>query len=283
MKTVNTLILSGCLAKQDFQKESEGKIDLVFHHYLNEMLSDKYNTELNVSIMRYDRYNTTFERFLKYFEKHNPELIIIQLRHYHFLRLIGLRSYFIDDNNRCRRDFNFPFLKPFSNEIYNPFMIYSTEYPEGLNTKIESTNKFIYNVLKKIYYFFHGNQIRNTLEQLNPLFGLIIGNYYFAINEYNKLIEKMMDFTKQNNLPLFFLSPSPKPVPFIDYKISEMLYKDTKKYIEKRGYDYIDVFRKYSDNGEYLFLNDNLHLNTIAHQFIAKQLFPVVEKNILSK
>jgi hypothetical protein len=280
MKEINTLIISGCLAKQNFQKENEGKIDSVFHHYLNEILRDKYQTELNITILRYERFNTTYERFLQYYEKHTPEIIIFQIRFFHLFKLIGLRSYFIDKNNKGKRDFNIPLFKSFSNEIYDPFLIYTTHYPDGLNIKVETKSKILYNILKYIYRFCHGNQIKEHFEKLNLIFGLIIGNFYFAMKEYYKLIEKIIQFSLHNNLKLIFLSTYPKPKPFIEYMISVMLFKSTKHFFYKKNFAYIDLFQKYSDKGEYLFCDDNLHLNTIAHNNIAKKLLIEVEHYI---
>jgi hypothetical protein len=281
MGTINTLIISGCLAKQDFQTDSNGKIDFVFHHFLNEMLDEKYKTELNINIMRYERYNTSYDRFLQYVDKYNPDLIIFQLRHYHFLRLIGLVSYFIDNSNTVRRDLNLPFFRPFSNEINDPFLIYINELTVGKKIQIESPDKFKFNILKHISNLFNSDQNRIILEKMNRILGMIIGNYYFAINEYYKLLGQIIEFSKQKKLELIFLSLSPKPIPLIDYQISKMLNSSTKKYIESQGCEFIDVFRKYSEKGEYLYLDDNLHLNTTAHHFISEQLFPVVENYIL--
>jgi lysophospholipase L1-like esterase len=246
------------------------------------MLVKKHDTQLDVRVMQYERYNTSFERFVKYYEEHNPELVFFQLRYYHFLRLVCLLSYYIDDNYNVRKDFNLPFFRPFSNEIYDPFLIYTIRPPAAENVKTEEKKNFAYQKLNNIYSFLREKKIIRSLKNsLNTCLGFIIGNYLFAIKEYTKMLKEIIKFSEQKKLPLIFLSPMPKPSPYPHYLVSKMLNTSMKKFIGSKGYDYVDLFSKYSDNGEYLFLDDDLHLNDSAHKFIASKLYSAVKKHLI--
>lgn len=275
MKQIRTLITSGCLAKQNSPKLTLGRINKVYHEYLNDKLQQEYDIELEIKIMRYERFSTTMDSVINICKDFKPDLIIFQLRYFQFLRLVELAAKYIDDDNKPKRDINFPYFKKYINEIYDPSKNYFI-HPVGINEIIESHNRTVYNILSKLYHLFRGNDIRRELEGLNTLFGFVLGYYFFAISKYKNLVNDVIEFSANNKIELIFLGPMAKPKPLIDSIITNMLNNSLQKFISERKQIYIDLISKYSDTNEYLFLNDHLHLNEKAHQIISDKIIPII-------
>jgi len=241
---INFTFVGGC-----FPIQGSLLFEDLFHQLLKSKFENDYNINLNVNIIRYERFKNCFDKISTYADNNPIDILIFCIRPEPILRLTKLSYKFIDNLGRVKRTFNLPNSKQLNPEKYDLLESESTSLPT--NRQEIPQNK--------------------TWTNLNYLFGYLIGNNRVALNKYLKLIDEVILFCKTNNIPLLIMGPAIRTNTYMEKTISKRL----ERYMKKKIVISEDKFIKGSDlthNGNKLFENNGIHANKFYHKLIADRI-----------
>lgn len=211
-------------------------------------IENKLKINLNIDIIRYERFTKLIDKIIKLNKSKNIDLLILSVRPEPFLRIIKLYYKYINNEGKLKKSLNFPFINKINPEKYD-FLVLGRLYD--------------YNVKHK------KSPIHNILVSLNYITGLLIGNLRYALNKYLKLVKEIEKYCNEKNIELVLLGPNLRNNNKIEPYLCKMLDNKIRMHFPKKKiingldilYKNISVFNK---NG--------IHVNELYHDMIAKRI-----------
>lgn len=116
------------------------------------------------------------------------------------------------------------------------------------------------------------------LHKVNLLAGKLCGLNRWDLQYERECFEKLRKLCLDLNIPLFVLGPMPKMDTFKEkYKLRafQKIQKFYQKQFAKHEIPYYFPDSIYDDRGNSLYKKDEVHLNSLGHSFLAKELYPI--------
>lgn len=249
----NFTFVGGC-----FPVQGKLPFEALFHQQLKRKLEQGKNINFNINIIRYERFNDCLEK-IKLSNKDFPNhILVFSVRPEPFLRIIKLYyKYYNDKKNKKQRAFNLPFFRQLNSEKFDLL---------SLNERFSIPSSKDTTAIKKI------------LIDLNYLAGNLIGNQYFALKSYLKLLTSIIQFCQENKIQLIILGPPIRSNTYFEkifsLKLNRYVQKKLKPFnlIYLRG-DEVPLDKKNIVQGVFA--------NSEYHTYIADELEKVILKNNL--
>ena len=100
---------------------------------------------------------------------------------------------------------------------------------------------------------------------------------------YFDMISKVMRFSEERQIPLFFIGVVSRPGSKTENYFSKRLNRSANVFVCNQGFPYIEIFGTYTENNEYKFMSDKLHLNSIGHKEISMKMMKETEKILIER
>lgn len=269
MREINLTIVSGCLALQNKYKTCSVRTEDLFHQIAKRELERKFDIKLNIQIIRYERFSDCLEKIIKHFNQNPFDILVFQVRWYHYLNLVKLIGRYVNDQKRWKWTVNLPAINILNREKYPLERPYSVPKFYTIKEKLKESE-----LARKLYYGLGLNELR----AINYIVGSLIGNEKFAKKIYKRLIDNVINFCKEKNIPLIFVGVVSTPASKIRNYYSERLNEFVKPLIHNHNMPYINIFGYLTENNEYKFMEDKEHLNRIGHKEISKRLIEEIQR-----
>jgi hypothetical protein len=251
-------ILGGCFPVQEQINQEK-----LYHSLIKDRILKEYFAEVEFQIFRYDTYRQCLD-ILKNIGVNDISCILLHIRPDPFLQASKFYLKYIDGKNTRRRKINFH-LSGFREPDINPVNF-------GNNTGNKTINNSLY-LIKK--------QIRGLFRNINYMAGIIIGNNFIANKETLKTIFELKELCSINKTMLIVQGPPMRPRSIVE----NTLLKNLGKYLYKHAKNdliYIHGFYNRDNSGDYIFLEDKIHLNESGHSFYANLLYKDIVNIYLS-
>lgn len=251
--SVNLLFVGGCFPVQYniFPEDT-------FHFLLKKRIEENKGINLNVDIIRYERFKKCFEKIKLLNAKQEMKYIVFHIRHEPILRLIKFIYKYQDDEFRKRWSVNLSFLQDSNPEKFDMMNLVRHNNP---NRKSKTF-------------------LKSTFINANYLSGWAAGNFRSAIRKYFEMIKQLIEFCNDNKIKLFIIGP-PKRIEFIsEYFISVKLEKYFTKELQKLNVDYINGFVDHKVGDLRYFNEDGKHATEEYHKLIADALYEKISTDL---
>jgi len=176
-------------------------------------IENKLKINLNIDIIRYERFTKLIDKIIKLNKSKNIDLLILSVRPEPFLRIIKLYYKYINNEGKLKKSLNFPFINKINPEKYD-FLVLGRLYD--------------YNVKHK------KSPIHNILVSLNYITGLLIGNLRYALNKYLKLVKEIEKYCNEKNIELVLLGPNLRNNNKIEPYLCKMLDNKIRMHFPKK-------------------------------------------------
>lgn len=252
MKEINLTIAGGC-----FTEQHNIAYDKLYHQIVKHHLKNIYGRELNIVIVRYERFNTFPAKLKKFLDNNITDAVLFHVRSEQFLRLSKLYYKYSDDKGKIKYSLNFPALKINKPEKYDiPVQISQNNYRFSSEDLI-STKKSL---------------SRKIFSELNYIAGILSGNSYVALKEYMELIHKVSDYCREKNIRFILAGPASRPNTLLENYLTDTLHNISSNYAVRNKIHFISCLGKFSENGESLFFKNGIHVNEAGHRRIADKI-----------
>jgi hypothetical protein len=252
MKEINLTIAGGC-----FTEQHNIAFDKLYHQTVKHYIENIYGSKLNINIIRYERFSTFPAKLKKLLDNNVTEVLLFHVRSEQFLRLSKLYYKYSDDKGKIKYSLNFPALKINNPEKHDiPVQIPQSFYRFSSEDLI-STKKSL---------------SRKIFSELNYIAGILSGNSYVALKEYMELIYKVSDYCKEKDIQFILAGPASRPNTLLENYLTDNLHNISSNYAARNKIHFISCLGKFSENGEYLFFKNGIHVNEAGHRRIAEKI-----------
>jgi citrate lyase beta subunit len=242
-ETINLTFVGGC-----FPVQHNILYEDIFLVKSKKDIENKFKINLNIDIIRYERFTNLIDKIIKLNKRNNIEILILSIRPEPLLRIIKLYYKYINKEGKLKKSLNIPFFNIVNPEKYDYLML-GRLY--DYNTKDKKSN------------------IHSILVSLNYIVGLLAGNLKYALNRYIELIKDIDNYCKENNIELILLGPNLRNnnnmEPYFCKKLDEKIRKNFPKKEIIKGLDM--VYKNKS-----VFNENGIHVNELYHDMIAKRI-----------
>ncbi len=228
----------------------------LFHQKLRYKLDISKHTNLNLKIIRYERFSNCLEKIKNTNINKDAEFLILHVRPEPFLRLVKFYYKFLNTKGKLKHSLNIPFLKIVNPEKYDLLIIRSLFLPKK---KIKNT----------VFYKF--------LIDLNYIIGKILGNESYALKKYYELIQDVSNYCEKEKIKFIILGPPLRTNTFFEKILSKRLIKYAKDKFSKKNI-FIDGHFTKSKNTVF-FKPNGIHANENYHNEISNKIFQIIEKS----
>lgn len=244
--SVNLVFAGGC-----FPVQHNIFPDDTFHSLLKRELEKNKGINLNVDLIRYERFRKCFEKIKSQHNRHAIDYLVFHIRHEPVLRLIKFIYRFQDNEFRKRWSLNLPLASDSNAEKFDQMNL-------ARHSNTERKSKTI---------------IRSIFVNANYLSGWSAGNFKSALEKYYELIKQVINFCNDNNIKSIFIGP-PKRTEFLsEYFISVKIEKFFLEKLKKQNVSYINGFVNHNEGDVRYFSEDGKHATEEYHKFIADALY----------
>lgn len=242
---INFIFVGTC-----FPVQGNIPIDARFHQLLKRKIENKLNVRFNINILRYERLNKCFEKIVKHKAVNPIDILVFCVRPTPILRMTKLSYKHIDSKGKTKRSFNLPLFGLLNPEKYD---LLSIEERFFLNNNDEPS------------------QSSTALVNLNYILGILLGNNRYAMNKYLNLINKIINFCKQQNIYLIIMGPAIRTNTKMENYLSNKLDAFVKQSLLLSKEIFISGSEIAADDGN-LFHDDGIHVSEYYHKLIADKL-----------
>ncbi len=246
-KTANITFVGGCLAVQH-----NILYDDMFLVKSKKNVEAKLSINLNIDIIRYERFTTLLDKIIRFNKTKNIDILILSVRPEPFLRIIKLYYKYINNEGKLKKSLNIPFLN-----IINP-------------------EKYDYLILGRLYDYSSitkNSQIHKSLVSLNYISGALIGNLRYALNKYIELVKSIEEYCINRNIELVLLGPNLRNNNAIEPYFCKKLDKEIRTIFPK-NYFINGLDTLYKDKKV---INENgIHANELFHDMISTRINDVL-------
>jgi hypothetical protein len=253
---INFTFVGGC-----FPVQHNIEYEKLFHQIVKKEIENRFKCELNVNIIRYERFLTCLNKIKSYKKENQIDILIFHIRSEPFLRLSKLYYKYVNEEGKLCRSFNLPYFKIINPEKYD-YLVLGRQF---------ATNKIPNETL------FH-----KILIDLNYFFGFLILNLNYALKSYLKLTKQIIKFSEEEKINLILLGPASRPHTRIENKLSAKLNRFITTAIDINKTKYLNGLGTYSNNNEPYFIKNGIHATEAYHQRIAEDIINEFSK-ILTK
>jgi hypothetical protein len=256
-QTIDLCFIGGC-----FPVQYNILFEDLFHQKLKRKLADSFDLNLQVNIIRYERFYSLNEKLNSLIQKRKIDILIFHVRPEIFLRFTKLLYKYTNDKGAIKRVVNFPLFHVLRSEQFDI---------------LEISQRFRAKSKKK------ESKFHPFLLTCNYLFGIGIGNYFFAVRKYQKEIMKMKTFCDQNSIKFCVLGPNCRNGNVLESKLCRFFDRKISK-ISKNS-PVISGFEELNQLHPVNFEN-GIHVTPYYHELIAEKLFNFIKdevKNSLMK
>ena len=254
LKSINLTFVGGC-----FPVQYDMLIEDIFHQRLKRKIENEYQVELNINIIRYERFKTCLDKIRKYHKSNPIDILVFHIRPEPFLRLVKIYYRFINHNGKLRHSLNISFLK-----ILNPekFDILFSE--RAVNPQLNQRERWLHKLL----------------VDLNYRVGRLFGNVKYAQKKYFELTANILEYCKNSNIKPIILGigcrNNTSYAPTLCYNLDNNL----KIRLKGQNISFIEGFNKNSENISQFFQEDGIHASEKYHELISEKLFLEIRKEI---
>jgi hypothetical protein len=248
------VIFGGC-----FPVQEQIKPELLYHNLIKEKMIKENHITFDFEIFRYDSFRQC-AGFLKNTGEINPCCVLFHVRPDPYLNASKIYYRYIDYENKKRKKINIH-LFGFKEPDINP---------------VNFGNKILSGWLFKILYVFK-KQIKRLLRNANYLSGYIIGNNMITKKQALKTINEIYLNLDNYNTRLIVQGPPMRP----RSSVENLLLRKLDKYLAKNvkgNITYVQGFYNSDETGNYIFLNDKIHMNESGHRLYANLLYEEIKK-----
>lgn len=247
-------IIGGCFPVQEQIKHDE-----LYHQLISKRLLNETGLNLKIEISRYDLINECEEAFMNIISNGIPDLLLFHIRPDPYLINSILYARFINKNKIKTSKINLHKISGFKE-------------PDLVAVNIPELNK-----RKRRKRF-----IRIIFREMNYILGVLSGNNSLTINKFIELISDIKTKCDDRNIKLIVQGPPSRPRSKMENYLLNKLNKKLLKRFINSDIIYIPCFGKYDNDGNYIFLGDNVHLSPSGHTEFSSLLYPAI-KNLFVK
>lgn len=243
---INLTIAGGC-----FTQQHNIKFENLYHQIVKKNIENVFNCKLNISIIRYERFNKCFDKIEKSYLDNPIDILIFHIRSEQFLRMSKLYYKFSDDKGVIRHSLNLPLFNFMNPEKYG--QIQNEMLTGNVNSDITVRS----------------SKFKKYLTEMNYVAGILSGNVYSSQKKYLKLIERVFSFCKEKKIKFILVGPVSRP----HTKAEDILTGRLNCYIhasmDANKIKFINCLGKLSENNEPLFFKNGIYVNETGHERIA--------------
>ncbi len=251
LQKVNLTFVGGC-----FPVQHNILFEDLFHQRLKRKLENKYNIELNVNIIRYERFNKCLDKIKKYHKLNPIDILVFHVRPEPYLRLVKFYYKYLDNNGGLKKSLNIPFLKILNPEKYD-ILIFERRF---------------HSISKEKETEFH-----KALVDLNYRIGELFGNKKFALDRYFNLTSDIVEYCINSNITPIIIGIASRTNTAYAPVLCNDLNNHFKEKFANRDIAYIEGFDNNNKNNAKFFQSNGIHASEEYHEFIAGKLFAEVE------
>ena len=251
-RDVNFTFVGGC-----FPVQGDILFEDLFHQLLKKDLEKEFDVNININIIRYERFINCLGKIKSYNKNHTIDYLLFHIRPEPYLRLIKFYYKFLNNEKKLCRSLNIPFLNLINPEKYDILML-SRRYSYQHERKRTFLNKFLIN--------------------LNYLAGRLIGNEKYALKQYLHLINEIAEYSEKNNITLILLGPPIRSEIHIEKRLSMNLERFMPKAIKKMGVTYVFGMDNHCSNGVRLFNINGIHATKAYHKLVSDRLYKIFKE-----
>jgi len=248
-------IIGGCFPVQEQIKHDELYHQLIAHQLLYES-----GIILNIKISRYDLVKECDDAFNNIISNGIPDLLLFHVRPDPYLINSKVYARFVNKNKIKTSKIN---LHKFSG-FKEPELI-------AVNNQDFSGRK------KRKHY------LRKIFRELNYIAGIISGNNLITTNKFVETIYFLKSKCEDRKIKLVVQGPPSRPRSKMENYLLNKLNKKLFTRFLNTDIEYIPCFGEYDEDGNYIFLEDDIHLSSLGHKKIAGLLYPIIKKYFPNK
>lgn len=249
----NLLFVGGCFPVQYniFPEDT-------FHFLLKERLEEYKGINLNLDIIRYERFRKCFEKIKKHHAKQEIDYLVFHIRHEPLLRLIKFIYKYQDDELNKRWSLNLPFSSNSNPEEYDLMNLVRHNNPHRKSNTL----------------------LKSFLINANYLTGCATGNFRSASKKYFEMVKQLINYCNDNKIKLIIIGP-PKRIEFISETfISSKFEEFISKELHKLNIDFINGYLEHKVGNINYFSEDGKHATEEYHKLIADALYEKISSDL---
>ncbi len=253
-KTIYLTFVGGC-----FPVQNDILFEDLFHQRLKRKIESAYNIELNINIIRYERFNSCLKKIINYKKTAQIDFLIFHVRPEPFLRVVKFLYKYLNKRGKRRYSLNIPSLKIWNTEKFN-----------------------ILKFEKSIVFKPDNNQtkLHRILVNFNYKAGKIFGNLKYSLNKYFELTSNIVGFCDANDIIPIVLGIGNRNnssyEPFLCKKLDEFF----KHRLKDQNISYVELLNIKSKNINEYFRDNGIYASEKYHEVIAEKLFSVLEDKL---
>lgn len=254
LATVNFTFVGGC-----FPVQHNIRFEDLFHQKLRRRIENLHRANLNINIIRYERFNNCLSKIIAYHNSGPIDILVFHIRPEPFLRLVKFYYKYLNNEGKLRHSLNIPFFKIISPEKYD-FLI--------LGRRLE------------LLYKQNDSKFHKTLVDINYKTGIVFGNIQFALKKYFEMVSDVVNFCVSANIKIILLGPALRSNTSFEPVLCRKLNSYMKDRIKDIDVTYIEGLDENSDNSESLFHSNGIHAKETYHELISERLYNEFKKEI---
>lgn len=244
-KKIDIAFTGGCFPVQ---------YDILFEELFHRKLMRRFHNngiEMNLKLIRYERFRDTIEKISEYCGKNKIDLLIFHIRPEPFFRLLKLYYKYNNREGKTKRALNIPFINSVKPEEFDVY-----EIARELENYSENSGK-------------KSNPLK---ADLNYIAGTIFGNLHYAVNQYLNLSSRIYDYCRNNDIKFIILGPLIRCYSNTESFFSNYFRKKIESYCRKNELNFIDGVPE--NNEKIICLEENgKFASQNYHDFIAEKIF----------
>jgi len=251
-KIINEIcFVGGC-----FPVQHDIAFENLFHQNLRRKIEEEFKNRLIVNIIRYERFSHALDQLKDLSKIKKFDLIVFHVRPEPYLRSVKFFYKYIDNYGQKKWSLNLPFLR----------QVYSEKYD-----LLDLGRRFQVNVSQRKSVF------HKFLISCNYIFGCIIGNKQFAIQNYYKSTERIIDFCNSHGIGYLVLGPNRRNNTFLE----PWLCRDLDSYFSSRIKKQLYICGYENDTISPMNQENGIHVTQHYHDVIAQKLYQTIRANKL--
>jgi len=254
LATVNFTFVGGC-----FPVQYNIMFEDLFHQKLRRKIENLNKVNLNINIIRYERFNTCLSKIITYHTSNPIDILVFHIRPEPFLRLVKFYYKYLNNNGKLKHSLNIPLFKIIYPEKYDLLI---------LGRRFEMKSKQ------------NDSRFHKTLVDFNYKTGIVFGNIQYALKKYFELVFNVINYCNSANIKIILLGPALRSNTSFEPILCQKLNGYIKNRLEDRNIAYIDGLDIYSENFESLFHSNGIHATEAYHELISGRLYNEFKKEI---
>ncbi len=244
---MNITIAGGCFPVQ--HNIPKGRL---YHDTFRRMLLER-ELDTNLTIVRYERFSTCLGKIEASNRTTPADLLIFHLRTEPAMRLCKLYYKYVDSSRILRHSLNLPVFNIINPERY--------EIPTSRIVLPQAGSKV------------SESGAHHFLREANYFLGAAVGNWKFAVDSYMKLLDDVVGYCRKKSVRLLVVGPVSRPLSRLENRLSMDIHEAFNARAKKSGTPYLNILGMRDGSGNYLFLENGIHVNQAGHDWIGRLIF----------